>query len=128
MSLYGDKVTMTIGSGQDNLAQAAGTAVDNFVKGSSTAVDNLDYPITITDGTSDLDGDVGIIPGGGVNVVSAAGFPDEGDAYVKIGNNVIKFSYTDLIANVFQDCHSYDTQDYSIPIGSEVYLNPPRSL
>ncbi len=129
MSLYGDKVTYSIGSGKDNLTQSAGTAVDNFTKAAGTAVDNLAYPLTRASGAGAITGDTGTIPGGSVPVLSTNGFDvNGGDAYIKIGSAFIKFSYTEIIANDFIDCHSYDDTDYTVAAGQEVYLNVPRSL
>jgi len=116
MSLYGDKVTYTIGSGKDNLTQGAGTAVDN-----------LAYPQTRTNGVGEILGDLQV-PGGDVTVQSVDGFPAAGDAYVKIGTAIIKFSYTGITSQTFNDCHSYDTADYAPATNQEVYLNQPRSL
>ena len=138
MSLYGDKltqsigsgvdqVTYSVGSGKDNLTQSAGTAVDNFTKAAGTAVDNLAYPQTRTNGVGEILGDLQV-PGGDVTVQSVDGFPAAGDAYVKIGTAIIKFSYTGITSQTFNDCHSYDTEDYAPATNQEVYLNQPRSL
>lgn len=112
---------ITIGTPVDNLAQGSSTAVDAVTLAQNAGTDNLSRPLTRSVGAGEINGDLQI-PGGDIVVQSVNGFPAAGDAYVKIGTAIIKFSYASIVGVTLTDCHSYDEQDYATVDNSEVSL------